>query len=68
MRLAASKGVRLGRPSVTGNAAFRRRWPLVRADIDAGVVSRRKAAKELRIGATTLRRLMSDAPPVRTVP
>jgi DNA invertase Pin-like site-specific DNA recombinase len=50
MRLAVSKGVKVGRPSVTSAPTFQRRW--------SGV----KAAKELRIGATTLRRLLGDGP------
>jgi DNA invertase Pin-like site-specific DNA recombinase len=62
MRLAVSKGVKVGRPSVTSAPTFQRRWSGVKAAIAAGSISQRKAAKELRIGATTLRRLLDDGP------
>ncbi|SRR6266566_9491236 len=61
MRLAASKGVKLGRPSVTDGPGFHRRWPPVREAVLNGALSRRKAARQLRIGATTLRRLLGDS-------
>lgn len=58
MKLAAAKGVKLGRPSVTDGTAFQRKWPGARAQVLAGTLSQRKAAKQLGIGATTLKRLL----------
>jgi DNA invertase Pin-like site-specific DNA recombinase len=58
MKLAASRGVKMGRPSVTDGAAFQRKWPGIRAQVLAGTLSQRKAAKQLDIGATTLKRLL----------
>ena len=63
MRLAASRGAKIGRPRVTARPAFARKWPAVRAQVLAGALSQRKAARDLKIGVATLRRLLDgDAP------
>ncbi len=58
MRHAASKGTKIGRPKVTERPAFIRSWPAVRAQVLDGSLSRRRGAKELRIGMATLKRLL----------
>jgi DNA invertase Pin-like site-specific DNA recombinase len=58
MRLARAKGVKLGRPRLTESSAFTRRWLEVRASLLSGELSQRKAAEELRVGGTTIRRLL----------
>jgi DNA invertase Pin-like site-specific DNA recombinase len=58
MKLAKEKGAKIGRPSVTERPAFVRKWPRVRAELKAGTLSRRQAAKKLRIGTATLKRLI----------
>ena len=59
MRHAARQGKRLGRPPVTSRPAFVRRWPKVRAELAAGRLSQRQAARRLGIGTATLTRLLS---------
>lgn len=59
MRHAKAHGKRIGRPPVTARPAFVRRWPAVRADLAAGRLSRRQAARRLRIGTATLARLLA---------
>ncbi len=59
MRHAARQGKRIGRPPVTARAAFTRRWPAVRAEVVAGRLSRRQAARRLGIGTATLARLLA---------
>jgi DNA invertase Pin-like site-specific DNA recombinase len=61
MRHAARQGKRIGRPSVATRAGFARRWPAVQAELAAGRVSRRQAARRLGIGTATLGRLLADA-------
>ena len=61
MRHAAAKGKRIGRPPVTARPAFVRRWPAVQADLVAGRISRRQAARRLGIGTATLGRLLAAA-------
>lgn len=61
MKLAASRGVKMGRPSVTGRPRFQRRWPEMRAAIMAGTLSRRAAARQLHVGPTTIRRLLGES-------
>jgi DNA invertase Pin-like site-specific DNA recombinase len=58
MKLAKAKGAKIGRPSVHDRPAFVRKWPRVRAEVEAGTLSRRQAAKKLRIGMATLKRLL----------
>lgn len=59
MRKAARQGVRIGRPPVTDRPGFDRRWELVRQKLVTGELSQREAARRLRIGTATLRRLVS---------
>lgn len=59
MRHAARQGARIGRPPVTARPTFAARWPRVQADLAAGLVSRRQAARRLGIGTATLGRLLA---------
>jgi DNA invertase Pin-like site-specific DNA recombinase len=59
MRHAARQGKRIGRPLVTAGPAVTRRWPAVRAEVAAGRLSRRQAARRLGIGTATLARLLA---------
>ena len=58
MRHAAAKGTKIGRPKVTERPAFVRSWPAVRSQVLDGKLSRRQAAKELKIGMATLKRTL----------
>ncbi len=58
---AKSQGRHVGRPSVMERAGFRRQWEAVRADITAGRLSRAEAARRLRVGESTVRRLLRAA-------
>ncbi len=58
MRHAAAKGIRIGRPRVTDDPRFAKAWPKVRVEIVEGRLSKRQAAKKLRIGVATLDRLL----------
>ena len=58
MRVAAAKGVKIGRPRVTDDPKFINAWPSIRAEVLAGRLTRRQAATKLRIGQTTLKRLL----------
>lgn len=62
MRKAARDGVRIGRPPVRSRDGFDQRWARVRSDLLAGRISQRQAARTLRIGTTTLRRLLAASP------
>jgi DNA invertase Pin-like site-specific DNA recombinase len=64
MRHAARQGKHIGRPPVTARPAFARRWPAVRAEVAAGHLSRRQAARRLGIGTATLARLLATEPDV----
>jgi DNA invertase Pin-like site-specific DNA recombinase len=59
MARAKHEGKQLGRPRVTSRPAFARRWPKVHAEITAGRLSHRKAARSLGIGTATLTRLLA---------
>lgn len=62
MRHAARQGKRIGRPPVTSRPVFTRRWPAVRAELAAGDLSHRQAARRLGIGTATLNRLLAADP------
>jgi DNA invertase Pin-like site-specific DNA recombinase len=64
MRHAAKRGIRVGRPPVTERPGFAVRWARVQPEVAAGRLSRRAAARELRIGTATLARLITDQGPV----
>jgi len=58
MKLAASRGAKIGRPKVTDRPTFVRKWPAVHAQVLAGTLSQRKAARDLKIGVATLKRML----------
>lgn len=62
MTNARRKGVRLGRPAAAERPHVARQWPAVRAQLAAGALSKRAAARHLRVGTATLERLLA-APP-----
>jgi len=55
---ARRQGKRIGRPKVTDRRGFNGRFDDVCRRLDAGDISRRKAAIELGIGFATLKRLL----------
>jgi DNA invertase Pin-like site-specific DNA recombinase len=61
MKNAASKGVKMGRPSAATRPEVAAMLPGVRDDISAGTLSRRQAAKDLGIGVAPLLRLLDAA-------
>jgi DNA invertase Pin-like site-specific DNA recombinase len=68
MERARRQGRRVGRPPVTARPRFAERWAEVRAELEAGRISRHEAARRLRCGRATVQRLLaqnggpSDAP------
>ncbi len=58
MERAKQDGKRIGRPKVSDDPGFNERFDEVVDLIDAGTLSRRKAARELGIGYATLKRLL----------
>ena len=58
MDRARRQGKQIGRPKVTERKGFNRRFNEVVDRLSAGEVSRRKAARELKIGYATLKRLL----------
>ena len=58
MDRARRQGKHIGRPKVTDRRGFSRRFNEVLVRLNAGDISRRKAAKELNIGYATLKRLL----------
>jgi DNA invertase Pin-like site-specific DNA recombinase len=58
MDRARREGKRIGRPKVTDRKGFNRRFDEVVVRLKVGEISRRKAAKELKIGYATLKRLL----------
>ena len=58
MERARRQGKRIGRPKVTERKGFERRFGAILERINAGEISRRKAAEELGIGYATLKRLL----------
>ena len=67
MDRARRQGKRIGRPRVTERRGFERRFGAILECLDAGEISRRKAAAELDIGYATLKRLL-DARSVNPEP
>lgn len=55
---AGTKGSHIGRPRVTSRRGFGQRFDEVLERLNAGQISQRKAAKELKIGYATLKRLL----------
>lgn len=62
MDRARRQGRRIGRPPVTARPGFAERWAAVRAQLEAGGISRSEAARRLGVGyATVLRLLQAEA-------
>ena len=61
MERARQLGKRIGRPRVTERPEFLDKYQDVMQQINAGGLSRRQAAKQLRIGYATLKRLIDGA-------
>ncbi len=59
MDRARRQGVHIGRPPVTARAGFAERWAAVRADLEAGRISRSEAARRLDCRYATLLRLLN---------
>ena len=59
MDRARRQGVHIGRPPVTARQGFPEKWAAVRAELDAGRISRSEAARQLDCGYATLLRLMA---------
>jgi DNA invertase Pin-like site-specific DNA recombinase len=62
MDRARKQGKRIGRPRVTDRKGFRPRLQIVLERLADGSLSRRKAAKELKIGYATLKRILDAQP------
>ena len=60
--VARRQGKRIGRPRVTERLGFKDRFGAILERLDAGEISRRKAAEELGIGYATLKRLLLQMP------
>ena len=58
MDRARRQGRRIGRPSVWDRKGFPRRFGAILERLNGGDISRRQAAKELKIGYATLKRLL----------
>ena len=58
MERARQQGKRIGRPRVNERHEFAQKFAQVVERLDAGGLSRRKAAQELGIGYATLKRLL----------
>jgi len=62
MRHASHQGKRIGRPPVTDRPGFASRWARVEPELEAGRLSQREAARRLRVGTATVRRLLAAKP------
>jgi DNA invertase Pin-like site-specific DNA recombinase len=60
MERARRQGRRVGRPRATERPGVRRAWPGVAADLAAGTISIRAAARRLGVGAATVRRMLAE--------
>lgn len=61
---ARRKGARIGRPSATARPAVARQLAEVRAEIAAGALTKRAAARRLGVGNGTLARLLANQSPI----
>jgi DNA invertase Pin-like site-specific DNA recombinase len=61
MANARRKGAKIGRPRAAERPAVARQLPTVAAAVAAGTLSKRRAAKQLGVGAPTLDRLLATA-------
>ena len=60
MDRARRQGRTLGRPRAEERPEVRRRWPEVRAGLEAGTLSLRVAARRLGVGTATVRRMLAE--------
>lgn len=67
MERARKLGHKIGRPRVTDRRGFNRAFGDILERLREGAISRRRAAKELRIGYATLKRLLDAQKPERGV-
>ena len=63
MDRARRQGRRIGRPKVTDRRGFNKRFGVILERLNGGDISRRQAAKELKIGYATLKRLLDARSP-----
>ena len=61
MDRARRQGVHIGRPPVTARPGFEERWTAVRAELQAGRISKSEAARRLDCGYATVLRVLSRA-------
>jgi DNA invertase Pin-like site-specific DNA recombinase len=62
MSRARKQGRHVGRPGGTQRLGFEARWQALAADVAAGRLSQREAARHLGVGKSTISRLMSQRP------
>jgi DNA invertase Pin-like site-specific DNA recombinase len=62
LRNARRRGARLGRPPVTDRPGFSREFASVSAEVRAGRLSKRAAARRLNVGVATFCRLLDGVP------
>lgn len=60
MEKAKAKGAHIGRPKVTSRKGFEQNYTGILEKLEAGDISRRQAARELKIGYATLKRLIDS--------
>jgi DNA invertase Pin-like site-specific DNA recombinase len=60
MERARRQGKKIGRPKVSDRRGFSQRFGDILERLNAGKISRRQAAKELKIGYATLKRLLDS--------
>ncbi len=63
MERARKQGIKIGRPRVTDRKGFKRRFRDILERLNDGVISRRRASKELGIGYAPLKRLLDSGYP-----
>ena len=68
MERARQRGKRIGRPRVTERPELLARYQEVMQQVNCGRLSRRQAAKRLKIGYATLKRLIDGTPQAPTLP
>jgi len=68
MARARREGWRVGRPPITARPGFAERWAAVRAELEAGRISRSEAARRLDCGYATVLRLLDATQPAPSAP
>ena len=66
MERARREGKRLGRPRVAETESVKRDWPMVRTRIESGEISRREAARLLRVSEQSVRRMLAVSQAIKT--